>query len=289
MKINYRKAAEKKIGRKLKKHEQVHHIDGDHKNNKESNLMVCSSKQAHRNCHLVMQKNQKLYETVMKGISVVMLIMLALPIVLAEEVDIEKSFNIKIEDNVLYITAEGMEDYEKTLHITNNSIDEFQTSVDLDWEENVTCGTEQLFVDLKKSLENKMQNLTSCVGDMNTKIDDNMKYYPLYANCVANLTLASNYMEKNKGYKEDFEGCDSALSLKELTVKDYESKLQASEERYDELDETNKDCTGQRGILLFLMIGLGIAVAILGWKLSPYSKKGNESHEGTGRGRELEG
>lgn len=47
----YRRAAEQMLGRKLKPYEHVHHIDGDDKNNAESNLFVCRNAAAHSNVH----------------------------------------------------------------------------------------------------------------------------------------------------------------------------------------------------------------------------------------------
>lgn len=47
----HRLVAEQKIGRRLKKGEQVHHIDGDRLNNSLVNLEVCSSIAHHREKH----------------------------------------------------------------------------------------------------------------------------------------------------------------------------------------------------------------------------------------------
>jgi len=44
---DYRKIAEKKIGRKLKKGEIVHHLDGDSSNNNPDNLAVCENQSEH--------------------------------------------------------------------------------------------------------------------------------------------------------------------------------------------------------------------------------------------------
>lgn len=44
---DYRKIAEKKIGRKLKKGEIVHHLDGNSTNNDPDNLFVCESQSEH--------------------------------------------------------------------------------------------------------------------------------------------------------------------------------------------------------------------------------------------------
>lgn len=44
---DYRKIAEEKIGRKLKKEETVHHIDGNSSNNDPSNLLVCENQSEH--------------------------------------------------------------------------------------------------------------------------------------------------------------------------------------------------------------------------------------------------
>lgn len=45
--MNYRSIAEKRLGRKLKKGEVVHHKDGNQHNNKPSNLQVCKSNKNH--------------------------------------------------------------------------------------------------------------------------------------------------------------------------------------------------------------------------------------------------
>jgi hypothetical protein len=44
---DYRKIAEKKIGRKLKKEEIVHHLDGNSNNNDPDNLLVCENQSEH--------------------------------------------------------------------------------------------------------------------------------------------------------------------------------------------------------------------------------------------------
>jgi hypothetical protein len=44
---DYRKIAEKKIGRKLKKGEIVHHLDGNSTNDDPDNLFVCESQSEH--------------------------------------------------------------------------------------------------------------------------------------------------------------------------------------------------------------------------------------------------
>lgn len=44
---DYRKIAEKKIGRKLKKGEIVHHLDGNDSNNDPDNLFVCKDQSEH--------------------------------------------------------------------------------------------------------------------------------------------------------------------------------------------------------------------------------------------------
>jgi|ERR1035437_1632514 hypothetical protein len=52
----YRKAAEKYLGRKLKKGEHVHHIDGDKRNNNDDNLEVFPSHKEHALCHGNLEK-----------------------------------------------------------------------------------------------------------------------------------------------------------------------------------------------------------------------------------------
>lgn len=52
----YRKAAEKYLGRKLKKGEHVHHIDGDECNNIFDNLEVFPSHKEHALCHGNLEK-----------------------------------------------------------------------------------------------------------------------------------------------------------------------------------------------------------------------------------------
>ncbi|WP_243259146.1 HNH endonuclease signature motif containing protein [Clostridium sp. 'deep sea'] len=47
----HRVVAEKKLGRKLRKGEVVHHIDGDKLNNSPDNLMVFSSQEEHAAWH----------------------------------------------------------------------------------------------------------------------------------------------------------------------------------------------------------------------------------------------
>lgn len=44
---DYQKIAEKKIGRKLKSSEIVHHLDGDSTNNDPANLFVCKNQSEH--------------------------------------------------------------------------------------------------------------------------------------------------------------------------------------------------------------------------------------------------
>ena len=47
----HRVLAEKMIGRKLKKGEVVHHIDGNHRNNSPENLMVLKNQKEHAELH----------------------------------------------------------------------------------------------------------------------------------------------------------------------------------------------------------------------------------------------
>lgn len=51
----HRIVMEKHIGRKISKHEIVHHIDLDTKNNDISNLYLCSSRKEHGQCHYSLQ------------------------------------------------------------------------------------------------------------------------------------------------------------------------------------------------------------------------------------------
>lgn len=50
-KLVHRHVMEKMIGRTLTKREKVHHIDGDKKNNRRSNLMLFPSQKAHHEHH----------------------------------------------------------------------------------------------------------------------------------------------------------------------------------------------------------------------------------------------
>lgn len=51
VRTRYRKAAAEKIGRALRKHEHVHHVDGDIENNDPSNLTVFENAREHAACH----------------------------------------------------------------------------------------------------------------------------------------------------------------------------------------------------------------------------------------------
>lgn len=53
---DYRRMAEKKIGRKLEKGEVVHHLDGNSANNDPANLYVCKNQSE----HMVLQKQIKI-------------------------------------------------------------------------------------------------------------------------------------------------------------------------------------------------------------------------------------
>jgi hypothetical protein len=52
----HRVVAEQKLGRKLKKNEVVHHIDGNRRNNNPDNLMVFSSSADHMRYHVQIKK-----------------------------------------------------------------------------------------------------------------------------------------------------------------------------------------------------------------------------------------
>jgi hypothetical protein len=52
----HRLVAETKLGRKLEKHELVHHINGDKQDNRPDNLYVCSSIGHHRDIHTQLEK-----------------------------------------------------------------------------------------------------------------------------------------------------------------------------------------------------------------------------------------
>lgn len=51
----HRKIMQDKIGRKLKRGEIIHHIDGDRLNNSPSNLYLCSSVYHHRDLHISLE------------------------------------------------------------------------------------------------------------------------------------------------------------------------------------------------------------------------------------------
>lgn len=55
----HRVVAEQMLGRKLKKSEVVHHIDGNKTNNDPSNLMVFLSQKEHARYHMQLKKEQK--------------------------------------------------------------------------------------------------------------------------------------------------------------------------------------------------------------------------------------
>lgn len=50
-KLEHTLVMEKKIGRKIKKGEVVHHIDGNRKNNRPSNLFLCRDRSHHNDVH----------------------------------------------------------------------------------------------------------------------------------------------------------------------------------------------------------------------------------------------
>lgn len=62
----HKKEAENKIGRKLKKTENVHHVDGDKLNNKHENLYVCKDRSEHSKIHSNLEKVA--FEMVKKGL-----------------------------------------------------------------------------------------------------------------------------------------------------------------------------------------------------------------------------
>lgn len=50
----HRVVAERVLGRRLKRHEEVHHIDGNKRNNKNENLLICTRayhRALHRRCY----------------------------------------------------------------------------------------------------------------------------------------------------------------------------------------------------------------------------------------------
>lgn len=49
--MSYREIMEKEIGRKLTSIEIVHHINGDHKDNRIENLQLCKNQQEHACIH----------------------------------------------------------------------------------------------------------------------------------------------------------------------------------------------------------------------------------------------
>lgn len=55
----HRIVAEKMLGRKLKKGEVVHHIDGNKTNNKPENLMIFKSQSEHAKFHMLLKKGAK--------------------------------------------------------------------------------------------------------------------------------------------------------------------------------------------------------------------------------------
>lgn len=62
----HRYVIEQLLGRKLKKGEMIHHIDGDGQNNKKDNLLLCQNRSKHRKIH--MQMEELVYELVRLGL-----------------------------------------------------------------------------------------------------------------------------------------------------------------------------------------------------------------------------
>lgn len=60
------KVAEKKLGRKLKEEEMVHHIDGNKLNNDPDNLYVCKNRKEHQTIHSQLEKLA--FRLIQKGI-----------------------------------------------------------------------------------------------------------------------------------------------------------------------------------------------------------------------------
>jgi hypothetical protein len=277
----HRRIARNFIGRELRVGEQVHHIDGNHENNEPTNLIVCST-QTHNDCHIVMEKDPDLYNFIMKGMSLLFIVFLILPnFIKAEQVDVDKTFNFKIEDDRLYITSDGV-DYQKKLSTSKDSdgncqINGIDSDVDFSWMENVTCESETYYLDLKE----RINGLYSIIPSSNTSGN----YYERYVDCNGKLASSEEYKKNNEDKTQQVQICNVQLN----NIKD-----DARQQKYvlQGINETNIKCqdnlSNAQGLSwLGIFASSILLIIVINWYLKYVKKKTDRNKDpdsGTGRG-----
>lgn len=145
------------------------------------------------------------------------LFQLIVPNTCAEILNMEKDLSIELDNDTIYIRSDGI-DYSKTLTTYTDSsnethIDEWTSSVEFNWYQNVTCNVETDLTDIRT----KMTNLTSLIGEVVYNTD----YYEEYVSCNSNLSGCIQYKADNENAQVERDTCNNILTSAktELIVK----------------------------------------------------------------------
>jgi hypothetical protein len=191
--------------------------------------------------------------------------------VTAEIKIIEKTIEVKMDNNTLTITGDGL-DYERDISVSENvSITDFSKTIDYQWYENYTCQGELDVTDLRDG----MNNLTYVI---NTELADSLDYYDLYSSCYANLTLCGDYKIKNQQLDSQTSSCNSLRTSCETRLAKTTTLLMTTNSTKNECHENNEDMKGQR-LLMILVVIVCILITFFVYKKykQPFGKRGQNS------------
>lgn len=220
-------------------------------------------------------KNKKLYLLFLA----LMVSQLIVPNSLADIRIIEKYYQVKIEDNILYITGDGL-NFERDLSCQNSNctIDDINRDITAYWYENVSCQAEEDIAGLRTDIKNMSTNFDNFMHDQDT-------WYLRYNNCYSNLTGCENYKKNNDDYKNAKFDCDNKLQNCQKISSDTKSFMMFYNESYHKEQIGHQDCKSTRFLPWLVAIP---SIIYSFWLFSRYKnhfgKRGENPSSNEGRG-----